>query len=60
MSSDQKSQLIGNLVIPLKTVPRRIQLLQLGHFYMADPEYGSRVAAGLGIPIDEILPTGKA
>jgi catalase len=38
----------------LKTVPRFIQVRQLGHFFKADPEYGSRVAAGLGIPVDEI------
>jgi catalase len=60
MSADQKSQLIGNLVQPLKTVPRAIQVRQLGHFYKADLEYGSRVAAGLGIPIDEIRAPGKA
>jgi catalase len=55
MSADQKSQLIGNLLGPLKTVPRFIQLRQVGHFYKADPDYGSRVAEGLGIKIDEII-----
>ena len=54
MSPDQKTQLIGNLVAPLKTVPSFIQVRQLGHFYQADPDYGTRVAAGLGIPVDEI------
>jgi catalase len=54
MSADQKAQLIGNLVAPLKTVPRFIQVRQLGHFFKADPDYGARVAAGLGIPLDEI------
>jgi len=53
MSADQKAQLIGNLVAPLKTVSRVIQLRQLGHFYKADPDYGARVAAGLGIAADE-------
>ena len=55
MSPDQKSQLIGNLMGVLKTVPRQIQLRQIGHFYKADPDYGSRVAEGLGIGIDEII-----
>jgi catalase len=58
MSADQKSQLIGNLVLPLKTVPRAIQVRQLGHFFKADPDYGSRVAAGLGIPINEVRGPG--
>jgi len=54
MSDDQKSQLIDNLVAPLKTVPRFIQVRQLGHFFEADADYGARVAAALGIPVDEI------
>ena len=54
MSADQQAQLIGNLVTPLKTVPRFIQVRQLGHFFRADPDYGTRVAAALGIAVDEI------
>ena len=53
MSEEQRAQLIGNLLTPLRTVPRAIQVRQLGHFYKADPEYGARVAAGLGIPVEE-------
>jgi catalase len=49
MNIDQKDQLINNLVAVLKTVPREIQERQLGHFYLADPDYGRRVAEGLGI-----------
>ncbi|BBP05979.1 catalase [Sulfuriferula plumbiphila] len=55
MNAGQKTQLIGNLVGALKPVPRFIQARQIGHFYKADPEYGSRVADGLGIKIDEII-----
>lgn len=54
MNADQKAQLIGNLVGALKPVPRFIQLRQLGHFHKADPDYGSRVAHGLDIRINEI------
>lgn len=54
MNADQKSQLIKNLVGALKTVPRVIQVRQTGHFYKADPDYGSNVASGLGIAIGEI------
>jgi catalase len=55
MNADQKSQLIANLVSVLKTVPRLIQVRQTGHFYKADTDYGSNVASGLGIAIDEII-----
>ncbi len=54
MSSDQKSQLIGNLVSALTSVPRIIQERQLAHFYKADPDYGARVASGLGIAMQAV------
>ena len=54
MNADQKAQLIGNLVGALKSVPRFIQVRQTVHFYKADPDYGGRVAEGLGIRVDEI------
>lgn len=55
MNADQKAQLIGNLVGALKPVPRFIQVRQIGHFYQADPDYGGRVAEGLGIKLDEVI-----
>ena len=58
MNAGQKSQLVGNLVTALKSIPRFIQVRQMGHFYKADPDYGVRVGAGLGIDINEII--GKA
>lgn len=58
MNADQKSLLVGNLAGALKTVPRFVQLRQIGHFYKADPDYSGRVAESLGIKIDEII--GKA
>jgi catalase len=58
MNAEQKQQLIDNLVGALKPVPKFIQVRQIGHFYKADPDYGGRVAAGLGIPMDESI--GKA
>lgn len=39
-------------------LPKFIQVRQLGHVYQADPEYGGRVAAGLGISMDDVM--GKA
>ncbi len=55
MRAEQKTQLLGNLVDSLKSVPRFIQIRQLGHFYKADPDYGAGVAAGLGIDIGDVL-----
>lgn len=48
MSADQKSQLINNIVEAMKSVPREIQQRQIKHFTAADPDYGTRVAKGLG------------
>jgi catalase len=39
----------------MKTVPQRIQELQIQHFYKADPAYGAGVAKGLGLEIESIV-----
>ena len=39
----------------LKQVPQRIQDLQVQHFYRADPAYGTGVAKGLGLDVEEVL-----
>ena len=36
----------------MKSVPQRIQELQIQHFYKADPAYGRGVAEGLGLSVD--------
>lgn len=46
---------MAHLLSALNTVPRFIQLRQIGHFYKADPDYGIRVAHGLAINIHEII-----
>jgi catalase len=58
MSADERGRLDANLVGALMPVPKFIQVRQTGHFCRADPEYGSRVAAGLGIDTQEVI--GKA
>jgi catalase len=59
MSADAKQRLISNIVGSLGNgVPRRIQELQISHFYKADPAYGEGVAKGLGLDIKSIV--GKA
>lgn len=54
MNSDQKAQLIGNIVGAMQGVPHEIQVRQIGHFYKADPAYGEGVAKGLRISVEEI------
>jgi catalase len=60
MPEDAKQRLIGNICVSMSTVPKRIQELQIQHFYKADPAYGTGVAKGLGLNIDQIVAAGKA
>ncbi|MHB1707356.1 MAG: catalase-related domain-containing protein, partial [Acidithiobacillus sp.] len=54
MNTEEKGQLIGNIVTAMASIPQPIQIRQLGHFLKADPEYGAGVAAGLGIALSEV------
>ncbi|HZU30097.1 MAG TPA: catalase [Candidatus Angelobacter sp.] len=55
LKADEKQRLIGNIVASMSSIPRRIQELQIQHFYKADPDYGRGVAEGLGLKIDNII-----
>jgi catalase len=55
MKPDARERLIGNIVASMKSVPQRIQELQIRHFYKADPAYGSGVAKGLGLNVEAIV-----
>jgi len=55
MKPDARERLIGNIVASMKTVPRRIQELQIQHLYKADPAYGTGVAKGLGLSVEGII-----
>jgi len=55
MKPDARERLIGNIAASMKSVPQRIQELQVQHFYKADPAYGTGVARGLGLNIDSIV-----
>jgi catalase len=39
----------------MQGIPERIQTLQIQHFYRADPAYGTGVAKGLGLDIQQIV-----
>ena len=49
MNSDEQQRLIDNIVGSMTSVSEEIQRRQLEHFTRADPEYGRRVAEGLGL-----------
>ena len=51
MPADARQRLIGNIVGSLGNAPKRIQELQVKHFYKADPAYGEGVAKGLGLDV---------
>ena len=55
MKPDARERLIGNIVASMKSVPQRIQELQVRHFHKADPAYGTGVAKGLGLDIEKII-----
>jgi catalase len=60
MAADAKARLISNIVGSLGQAPRRIQELQIQHFYKADPAYGTGVAKGLGLDIYAIVAKKQA
>ena len=49
MAADQQQRLIENIVGSMTSVSEQIQRRQIQHFTKADPDYGRRVAEGLGI-----------
>ena len=50
---DHKDRLTTRLAGVLKDAEKNIQMLQLCHFFRADPDYGARVASKLGIEIPQ-------
>jgi catalase len=52
MTEEQRAHLVSNIVGAMKPVERDdIKLRQIQHFYKADPEYGTRIAEGLGLAV---------
>jgi len=54
MTDEDRDHLIGNITTHLCNARKRIQLRQTAIFYKADPDYGSRVAKGLGLDVAEV------
>jgi catalase len=51
MTEMDREHLVGNIVDHLGHAAKRIQMRQTAIFFKADPDYGRRVAAGLGLDI---------
>lgn len=52
LTEDERTRLVENIVGAMKPVEREdIKLRQISHFHKADPEYGARVAEGLGLAV---------
>ncbi|MGB7062339.1 MAG: catalase [Candidatus Zixiibacteriota bacterium] len=54
MSDQDRDNLVGNIVDHLGKAQKRIQMRQAAVFYKADKEYGSRVAEGIGLDVNEV------
>jgi catalase len=46
---------VSNIAGSLGQVEKRIQDLQINHFYKCDPQYGEGVAQAIGRKIEEIV-----
>jgi catalase len=54
MNDSDRAHLVANIVGHLCHAQKRLQLRQAALFYKADPEYGSRVAEGLGLDVKQV------
>jgi len=59
MKSDEKSRLVHNIVGHLGVAKKEIQERQCKIFHRADPDYGTRVAKGLGLDTQKLFPNEK-
>jgi len=54
MTEEAREHLADNIVAHLSAAKKRIQFRQTALFFKADPDYGSRVANGLGPDVKEV------
>lgn len=51
LSEEERSRLIANIAAAMQPVEREeIKIRQVGHWFKADPEFGTRLADALGLP----------
>lgn len=54
LNEDERTRLVANIVEAMKPVEKEeIKLRQIQHFYKAAPEYGKRIADGLGLSVPQ-------
>ncbi len=54
MSEAERTRLVANIVGAITPVENvEIKLRQIGHWFRADPEFGTRIAEGLGLSVPE-------
>ncbi|WP_028393746.1 catalase KatA [Bacillus cihuensis] len=54
LSPEERTRLVANIVGAMEPVElEEIKLRQISHFYKADPEYGTRIAEGLGLAVPQ-------
>lgn len=49
LDESERADLVENIVLSMQPVEQSIQLRQIEHFRKADPDYGARIAHGLGL-----------
>jgi len=54
MTDTDREHLVGNIVAHLGNARKRIQRRQAALFFKADPDYGRRVAEGLGLDVADV------
>lgn len=55
MNDEERARLVANIVGHLGRAERRIQLRQAALFYKCHPEYGTRVAEGMGLDPADVV-----
>ncbi|WP_455930987.1 catalase KatA [Priestia aryabhattai] len=54
LNEDERTRLVANIVEAMKPVEKEeIKLRQIQHFYKSDPDYGKRIADGLGLSVPQ-------
>jgi catalase len=55
LSEDERTRLVNNIVGAMSPVEKdEIKLRQISHFYRADPDFGQRIADGLGLAVPKV------
>ncbi|MDD2960661.1 MAG: catalase [Muribaculaceae bacterium] len=59
MNAEQKDALIHNTVVDIMPVTENVKYRHASHCYLADKEYGERIAKGLNLCLDKVIELAK-